>query len=40
MATIRFEGVRKTYPNGHVAARVWPPAMALVGLLLVLYREG
>src|SRR3982751_1303323 len=21
MATIRFEGVRKTYPNGHVAAR-------------------
>jgi putative copper resistance protein D len=26
--------------DGHVAARVWPPAMALVGLLLVLYREG
>ena len=36
----RWLEVRLPPGEGRRAGRVWPPAMALVGLLLVLYREG
>jgi putative copper resistance protein D len=36
----RWLELRLAAPDRRVAARIWPPAVALVGLLLVFYREG
>jgi copper resistance protein D len=36
----RWLELRLPSAEGRIAARVWPPALALIGLLLVLYREG
>jgi copper resistance protein D len=36
----RWLELRLPPPDRRVVARIWPPALALVGLLLVLYREG
>lgn len=36
----RWLELRLPAADRRIPARIWPPALALVGLLLVLYREG
>ena len=36
----RWLELRLPAPDRRVAAKIWPPALALIGLLLLLYREG